>query len=226
MAHSAVHSDRGYEMASELDFSRVGEYLISLVPPRPPEMLAMEQHAKETGFPIIGPAAGNLCYQVAVLIRATEVFELGSGYGYSTAWLARAVRENGGGTVHHVVWDEELSGRAREHLSNMGFDDIVQYHVSEAVQKLRETPGPFDLIFNDIDKTGYPESLPVMKDKLRSGGVMIIDNMLWHGRVLDEGDRSPNTQAIRDFTRRITADPDWIVSLVPIRDGLIVAYKK
>ncbi|MDQ5851982.1 MAG: O-methyltransferase, partial [Chloroflexota bacterium] len=110
--------------------------------------------------------------------------------------------------------------------SALGFADIVRYHISEAVQALRETDGPFDLIFNDIDKHGYPASLPVIAEKLRPGGVLIIDNMLWHGRIFDPNDQSPDTEGVREFTRRLTTDPDWIASLVPIRDGLIVAYKK
>ncbi len=205
---------------------RLRAYLNELVPPREDEMKAMEVHAKESGFPIIGPACGYVCYQVARMIKAKRVFELGSGYGYSTAWFARAVKENGGGEVHHVVWDEELSRQAGKHLERLGFADTVKYHVSEAIQKLREIAGPFDLIFNDIDKTGYPESLPVIKEKLRSGGVLIIDNMLWSGRIFDENDKEPNTEAIREFTRLITTDPAWVVTLLPIRDGLIVAYKK
>jgi predicted O-methyltransferase YrrM len=213
-------------MADELMSAELGEYLIKLVPPRPPEMQTMEESAVETGFPIIGPAAGNMCYQIARLINAKNVFELGSGYGYSTAWFAMAIKENGGGAVHHVVWDDELSERAQGHLSKLGLADLVHYHVSEAIQKLKEMPGPFDLIFNDIDKTGYPDSLPVIKEKLRPGGVLIIDNMLWHGRIFDKSDKSADTEAIREFSRKITSDPDWIVSLVPIRDGLIVAYKK
>jgi predicted O-methyltransferase YrrM len=128
--------------------------------------------------------------------------------------------------VHHVVWSEELSQQARGHLAALGFEEIVQYHISEAVQALREASGPFDLIFNDIDKQGYPESLPVIAEKLRPGGALIIDNMLWSGRIFDESDQSPATQGVREFTRRITTDPGWIASLVPIRDGLIVAYKK
>ncbi len=213
-------------MAEGLIWERVGGYLIDLVPPRPPEMTAMEEYAKRERFPIIGPAAGYFCYQVALMTKARRVFELGSGYGYSTAWFAMAVKENGGGTVHHVVWDEKLSRMARAHLSSMDLDGVVQYHVSEAVRKLRETAGPFDLIFNDIDKDGYPESLPVIKEKLRPGGVLIIDNMLWSGRIFDESDKSADTEAIRDFTAHITADPDWVVSLVPIRDGMIVGLKR
>jgi caffeoyl-CoA O-methyltransferase len=136
------------------------------------------------------------------------------------------VRENGGGVVHHTVWDEELSKQARRHLSALGNDDLVQYHVAEAVESLRNTPGPFDIIFNDIDKDAYPASLPVIKEKLRSGGLLIIDNMLWHGRIFDDQDHSPATEGVRAFTRQITRDPDWIVSLTPMRDGMIVAYKK
>jgi predicted O-methyltransferase YrrM len=160
------------------------------------------------------------------MIGARRIFELGSGYGYSTAWFARAVQEHGGGVVHHVVWDQELSRRARGHLDTLGFADIVQYHIGEAVQALRQTPGPFDLIFNDIDKDGYPDSLPVIAEKLRPGGALIIDNMLWHGGIFDESDHSPATEGVREFTRRITTDPGWIASLVPVRDGVIVAYKK
>ncbi len=213
-------------MAPELVWSQVREYLDGLVPPRSPEMQTMEAYAKEQKFPIIGPASGYLCYQVARMIGATRIFELGSGYGYSTAWFAQAVQENGGGVVHHVVWSDELSQKARGHLGALGYEAIVQYHVSEAVQTLRETPGPFDLIFNDIDKHGYPDSLPVIAEKLRSGGVLIIDNMLWSGRIFDPDDQSPDTEGVREFTHRITTDPGWIASLVPIRDGLIVAYKK
>jgi caffeoyl-CoA O-methyltransferase len=98
--------------------------------------------------------------------------------------------------------------------------------VGEAVAALRQTDGPFDLIFNDIDKEGYPASLPVIHEKLRSGGALIIDNMIWSGRVMDPADHSPATEGIREFTRLITTDQGWIVSLVPIRDGLIVAYKR
>ncbi len=201
-------------------------YLDSLVPARPAEMQTMEARARETQFPIVGPAAGYFCYLMARTIGARRIFELGSGYGYSTAWFARAVKENGGGTVHHVVWDEELSRRAQKHLAVLGFDGIVQYQVSEAVQALRGAQGPFDLIFNDIEKQGYPASVPVIAEKLRPGGLLIADNLLFHGRVFDPADATPMTQGVRDFTRLIMADPGWISSVVPIRDGLLVAYRR
>ena len=204
----------------------VRDHLDSLVPPRAAEVQAMEDYARQEGFPIVGPASGQLCYQVARMISARQVFELGSGYGYSTYWFARAVEENGGGTVHHVVWDEGLSRKARIHLERLGMTDLVQYHVAEAVAELSAHEGPFDLIFNDIDKPAYPSSLPIIKERLRPGGVLIIDNMLWQGRIFDGDDREASTLAIREATQLIADDPDWIASLVPIRDGLIVASKR
>ena len=213
-------------MAEDDDASRLDAYLEDLVPPRPAELVAMEAYARERRFPIIGPAAGQFCYQVARMLGARRVFEMGSGYGYSTAWFARAVRESGGGEVYHVVWDEDLSARARGHLERLGYADIVRYRVGEAVGVLEQTDGPFDLIFNDIDKEAYATALPAITAKLRPGGVLIVDNTLWSGRVWDEGDQSPSTRGIRDFTRAITTDPGWIASLVPIRDGLTVAYRR
>lgn len=217
---------------------RLESYLDALVPPRPGEMEGMEQYAAETGFPIVGPASGQFCYLIARLVAARRVFEMGSGYGYSTAWFARAVQENGGGEVFHTVWDAQLSERARGHLANLGFAPAnggsgsagsgvtVHYQPSEAVQALRETPGPFDLIFNDIDKQAYPSALPLIYEKLRPGGVLLVDNLLWHGRIFDKDDNSPATQAIRAFTHLITTSPEWVTSIVPIRDGLLLAYKR
>jgi len=212
---------------TEILASQLSQYIDGLIPERAPELQAMEAWAKEHDFPIIGPACGHLCYQVARMIGAKKIFELGSGYGYSTAFFARALKENGGGVVHHVVWDDELSNRARKHLAALGFHNEVQYHNGEAVQTLRDsTDGPYDLIFNDIDKHGYPAALPVIEERLRPGGVLIIDNMVWHNRIFDQGDQSPDTQGVRAVTKALTTSPKWIASLVPIRDGMIVAVKK
>lgn len=210
----------------EIKYDEVQDYLASLVPPREPELQAMEKYAEKHDFPIIGPVCGYYCYQLARMIKARSVFELGSGFGYSTAWFAQAVRENGGGVIHHTVWDDDLSRMAKEHLSMLGYTALVHFHNAEAVETLRQTPGPFDIIFNDIDKEAYPDSLPVIKEKLRPGGLLIIDNMLWHGQIFDPNDHEESTEAIRRFTRDVTSDPDWIVSLAPVRDGMIIAYKR
>jgi predicted O-methyltransferase YrrM len=163
---------------------------------------------------------------VARLIAARQVFEMGSGYGYSTAWFARAVQENGGGRVVHTVWDEALSQKARAHLTALGYADVVDYRVAEAVVDLRRTDGPFDVIFLDIDKEAYPEALDAIEEKLRPGGVLLADNLLLSGAVLQNGERSARTQAVRAFTRRIMEGDRWTGSIVPIRDGLLIAYRR
>lgn len=207
------------------DYSQINDYLMKLVPERPDEMKVMEEFAAKTNFPIIGPVCGHLCYQIARMVGARSVFEMGSGYGYSTAWFAKAVMENGGGKVHHVVWDEKLSDEARKHLEKLGYASFMEYHVAEAIETLSQTPGPFDLIFNDIDKDCYPESLTMIREKLRPGGVLIVDNLLWHGRVFEKDGNDPDTDGVRELTRILTTDPDWISSIIPIRDGMLVAFR-
>ena len=211
-------------MADILD-AQLADYLDGLVPPRHPELQAMERYAAEHKFPIVGPACAHIGYQIARMIGARRIFELGSGYGYSTAFFAKAVQENGGGEVHHVVWDDDLSKRARGHLAALGVDGVVRYHVGEAIATLKETPGPFDLIFDDINKKDYPASLPEIERKLRPGGVLIVDNMLWSRRVMDAADRSDDTEGVREMTRLLLRS-GWISSIVPIRDGYLLALKR
>ena len=201
-------------------------YLNGLADRWHPEIVEMEAYAKENNFPIIGPAAGNFCFMLARLMGARQVFEMGSGFGYSTAWFARAVAENGGGVVHHVVWDAELSRRAKGHLAVLGFTQDIVYKVREATLALSEAEEGFDIIFMDIDKTGYPDALPVIERKIRPGGVMIVDNVFWSGRIFDQKDDSPETVAIREFNLMVAASPAWVTSFAPIRDGLLVAVRQ
>ena len=210
-------------MDGELGLASLTTWLDGMVPPRAPELAAMEALAARTDFPIIGPACGQLCYLLTRLAGARSVFELGSGFGYSTAWFARAVAENGGGKVYHTVWDRALSERARTHLTALGFGEMIHYHVGEAVQALRDADGSFDLVFLDIDKAGYPDALPVIRSRLRPGGLLLADNLIWSGRVFDPKDASEETASIREFTRLVTQDPAWAAAGVPIRDGLLVA---
>ena len=201
------------------------EYLENLVPPRSREMQKMEAYAAKHNFPIIGPVCGHLLYQIARSLKAKRVFELGSGYGYSTAWFAQAVKENGGGEVHHVVWEEQLSKLAREHLKALGYDGLIKYTMGEAIQTLHAAKGPFDIIFMDINKEDYVKALPTIYEKLRVDGLLIVDNILWSGRIFDKKDQSPATEAIRELTGMVMNNDRWVASIIPLRDGLLVATK-
>ncbi len=222
----------------------IDEYVTSLVPPRPDECHRMEQIAREERFPIIGPACGHFCYMIAKMIDAWRVFELGSGFGYSTYWFARAIKENGGGEVHHTVWDNELSARARDHLTKLELADLVVFHTGEAVETLRGIDAEFDLMFCDIDKHAYPEALVEMNRHLRPGGVVIFDNMLLHGSVLPshyagapplsqalellqhKKRHDENRRGVTETTKMLFDEAAWIASLIPLRDGIAVAMKK
>src|SRR5438270_6556413 len=114
-------------------------YLEGLIPARPPVLQEMEAYARKARFPIVGPVVGQLLYLLTRLSGARRVFELGSGYGYSTAWFAMGVRDNGGGEVFHVVWDEGLSRTARGYLERLGLERVIRFTVSEAVTALRST---------------------------------------------------------------------------------------
>ncbi len=172
-------------MASDPIPAQLHAYLDSLVPERPAELQAMEAYAREVDFPIVGPASGYLCYQVARMIGARRILSLARAMATRPPGSRAPCRRTAATAVHHVVWDEDLSRRARGHLAALGFEDLIKYHVGEAVQALREADGPFDLIFNDINKDCCPASLPVISGKLRAGGVLIIDNMIWHGAIFD-----------------------------------------
>ncbi len=212
-------------MVDSVFLNQIQAYQEKMVPERPDVMLAMEQRAERDQFPIIGPVVGQFCYQIARMTNARRIFELGSGYGYSTAWFAKAVRENGGGVVHHVVWDDGLSSDARSYLGDLGYNDVVRYHVAEAVDTLSHFDETFDLIFLDILKKDYPASLAVIGPRLKSGGVLLADNVFYHGRIFNGRADDLDAQGILEFNRMLTGDPAWITSIYPVRDGVAVAYK-
>ncbi len=217
---------------ANVDYSEMQQYLEGLLAPRPPELAAMEAEAQRNGFPIIGPLSGQLCYFLARLIGARRVFELGSGFGYSTAWFAQAVRENGGtaadAVVHHTVWEEALSQQARRHLAALGLAGLVRFHVGEAVATLETeldagNAAPYDIVFMDIDKQGYVGALRAIRRALRPGGLLIVDNLFWDARAWDPANHEPDTEGVRRLARILAGDPAWTTFIVPVRDGLLCA---
>jgi len=188
-----------------------------------PLLRQMEARARKDGFPIIGPLVGPWLYLFARLTGAKRVFELGSGFGYSTWYFASALRDNGGGEVVHTVWDRELSEEAQGWLERAGLLGSCDFQVSESVLALESDKGGNDIIFMDIDKEGYPDAMPVIERQLRPGGLLLVDNVLWDGRILDNGDTSPATESIRRFNTYLARSSRWQYVVNPLRDGLGVA---
>jgi len=209
---------------SEIVNPRIEEYLKGLYDDGDPVRLEMEALARERGFPIVGPLVGRALLVLSRAIGARRVFELGSGYGYSALFFARAVGE--AGIVHCTELDQDNVGLAQGFLTRAGVRDRVVYHREEAVAALRRIGGTWDVVYNDIDKEGYPETVDLAHARLRPGGLFITDNVLWSGRVLPgEGDGTPATRGVVEFTKRLLAHPGFLTSINPTRDGVAVALR-
>src|SRR5262245_27632814 len=191
---------------------RIAEYLRKLYDDRDPVRLEMEELGRQRDFLIVGPLVGRHLLQLALSIGARRVFELGSGYGYSALHFARGVGADG--VVHCTDLSEENVRLAEGFLTRAGVWSGITYHREDAVAALRRVGGVWDIIYNDIDKDGYPETVDVAHAHLRPGGLFVTDNTLWSGRVLDgEDDGTPATRGVREFTRRLFAHPGFLTRI-------------
>lgn len=190
-----------------------------------PVLDEMEQRARELEFPIVGRAVGRLLELLARSIGARRVVELGSGYGYSAFWFARAVGE--GGTVVCSDLDEENREVAERFLTHADLWDRIDFHVGDAADVLDGVDG-VDVVFCDADKERYPEHWSNAAERIRVGGMYLCDNTLWSGRAAT-GEETPDrpgwTEAIVAHNRLVTEDPRYVSSLLPIRDGVLAALR-
>lgn len=199
-------------------------YLVEVLPPRHPVIVEMEGVAKDRDVPIVGPAVATLLSVLARSIRARRVCELGSAIGYSTAFFADAVGPDG--RVLYTDGSEENAREATRYLERLGLRDRVEIRVGEAVGILEGTSGEFDVVFIDIDKDGYPRALDAAAPRVRPGGYLLADNVLWSGKVVDPSIRDRPTEGIREFNRRLFARRDFESVIVPLRDGVAIARRR
>jgi predicted O-methyltransferase YrrM len=209
------------------DFTTAGpvdDYIYSMLPKRDDVLAEMEDYATKHNVPIVGPAVARVLQQLAMMIGARMVFELGSAIGYSTIWWAQAVGEKG--RVIYTDGDSKNAERARGYFSRAGVSNRVQLHVGDALEFLSEQKQAFDVIFNDVDKEDYPRVLRLVAPRLRKGGLFVTDNVLWSGRVAEKNPTDARTRAILEFNRKLYDSPEFYTTILPIRDGLAVAVKK
>jgi predicted O-methyltransferase YrrM len=203
----------------------VEKYLYAILPKRDAVLAEMERYAKLHDVPIVGPAVGRLLTQLVQLTGARRIFELGSAIGYSTLWMARAA---GPGTeIHYTDGNPANAARAKAYLERGQVADRVHIHVGDALTMLEQTTGEFDVIFNDVDKIGYPEVFRKAVSRVRSGGLFITDNTLWSGRVARKAKANDRqTRAIQQFNKLCYASEELFPVLVPLRDGVLVCLKR
>ncbi len=203
-------------------FDEVHRYLEEVTPARPEVLQEMEGLAKEKGFPIVGPLVGRFLYQLATLTKAERILEMGSGFGYSAYWFSLAIGERG----HIILTDgnEDNKRQALDFFRRAGLKTHMDFHVGDALELIEEHDGPFDIIFNDIDKADYPKTIELAAPRLRRGGLFITDNLIWSGKVYRE-DKDRSTQGIVDFTKVLYADDRFFTTIQPLRDGVSVAMR-
>jgi caffeoyl-CoA O-methyltransferase len=190
-----------------------------------PVLDEMEQRARRTDFPYVGRTVGRLLEQQARAVAARRVFELGSGFGYSAYWFARAV--GGEGEVVCTDLDRDNAAAAERFLAQAGLWDRIRFQVGEAGDALAAADGEFDVVFNDADKQHYPDHWRAAADRVRVGGLYLCDNALWYGRVAtgQERDDDRATAAVAEHNRLVADDRRYVSSLLPLRDGVLVALR-
>lgn len=209
------------------NFTTVGpvdDYLYSMLPKRDEVLAEMEDYATAHHVPIVGPAVARVLQQLAVMINARTVFELGSAIGYSAIWWAQAVGDKG--RVIYTDGDSKNAERARGYFTRAGVSSRITLHIGDALEFLSEQKQEFDIIFNDVDKEDYPRVLRLVAPRLRKGGLFITDNVLWSGRVAEKNPSEASTKAILEFNRKLYDAKEFYTTILPIRDGLAVALKK
>src|SRR5262245_59946267 len=201
----------------------VEKYMHELLPPRLAVVEEMEKLAERDRIPIIGPLVGRLLFELAKLVSARRVFEMGSAIGYSTIWLAQAVGSEG--RVYYTDGSAENAAKADDYLRRAGVRDRVEILQGNALELIDQVSGDFDFVFNDVDKHYYPEVYKKAAGRVRPGGLFVADNVLWYGRVADKSVNDESTEAIRTFNRQMFSDERFHMTIVPLRDGVMIARR-
>jgi caffeoyl-CoA O-methyltransferase len=169
-----------------------------------------------------GHLQGRLLALLSRLIQPKSILEIGTYTGYSAICLAEGLQT--GGLLHTIDVDESLRPVVEEYVAQAGFNDRIKTYFGNAVDVIPTLDGPFDMVFIDADKQNYSRYFDLVFAKVRTGGLILADNVLWSGRVLD--DKQDNrTKALDAFNKKMAADKRISHVLLPVRDGLHIVQK-
>jgi caffeoyl-CoA O-methyltransferase len=185
--------------------------------------LTRETHLK-VNLPqmITEPYAGRFLTMITHMIQPQRILEIGTFTGYTAICFAMGLPENG--VLHTIEINEEQEDRIRKFLALAKVDRQVQLHIGDARKIIPTLDEVFDLVFIDATKLQYDEYYELVFSKIRKGGFILSDNVLWYGKVLNEhGDKK--TAAIHAYNEKIHADPRVENILLPIGDGIMIARK-
>ena len=204
---------------------RINEYLLEMLEYRTDLMIEMEEYARRNNITIISPLVGAFISQIAILINAMTVFEIGSGIGYSSYYLAMGM--NAAGKIICTDRSEYNKSIALDFLNRGDFGPIVQYHVgdpSEIIREIEEYDEMFDIVFNNAEIEGYSKVLDLVLPLIREGGIFIANNVLHGGKIL-EAKSDKESRSLLEFNRKLFISKGVFPTILPIGDGLGIAVK-
>jgi predicted O-methyltransferase YrrM len=201
---------------------KIEQYLRDVSPESLPVLREMEVYARENDFPIVGPLVGRVLYQMALAIKARRILELGSGFGYSAYWFSLAAKSKG--VITMIDGSKANKRKAFDYFKRAGLQSQFDFQVGDALKIAGKLSGPFDIVFNDIDKHDYPRTVDLAASRLKKGGLFITDNIIWSGRVCEKK-QDATTEAIVEFTRNLYQDSRFFTTVLPIRDGVSLSLR-
>ncbi|APY01222.1 putative O-methyltransferase YrrM [Lacinutrix venerupis] len=206
---------------------KLDEYIVSHSQEEP-ELL--QQLTRETYLKILqpimlsGPYQGRVLSMISKLVRPKTILELGTFTGYATICLAEGLQKEG--EIHTIDIKEELEDFQRKYFNKSGYGSQIHQHLGNAVDIIPTLDKTFDLVFIDADKPNYVNYFNLIIDKLNSGGIILSDNVLWHGKVVEKlNPKDISTKAVLDFNTLLKEDSRIETVVLPIRDGLTISRK-
>lgn len=204
---------------------RLIDYLhsVSLREPELLQQLRAETAAHPRSGMQIAPEQGQFMALMVELLDVRRILEIGCFTGYSSLAMSLAMPADGHLDTCDV--DEETTAIARRYWQAAGQQDKISLHLGPALETLKKLQGPYDLVFLDADKVNYDGYLEASYQLLRTGGLILIDNVLWSGAVADPSVTDADTQALRALNRKLQGDTRFTISMIPLADGLTLARK-
>jgi caffeoyl-CoA O-methyltransferase len=169
-----------------------------------------------------GHLQGRVLAMISQMIQPKRVLEIGTFTGYSSICLAEGLQQDG--SLVTIDINEELEQRVRKYFEDAGLSSRISYHIGNAIEIIPTLQETFDLIFIDADKENYSLYFDLVIDKVRPGGIILADNVLWSGKVIEQK-QDKDTRALVEFNKKIQRDKRVENVLLPIRDGIFIIRK-
>lgn len=194
-----------------------------------PEAEVLQDLARQTHLQKIQPQmlSGHLqgigLKMFSYMLRPKRILEIGTFTGYSAICLAQGLTEDG--QLHTIDIDEELESMAKGYFEKAALKDKIKMHIGSALDIIPELEETWDMVFIDADKDNYAAYYDLVLPRLRNGGFILADNVLWSGKVIDKNDNDKDTLGIRAFNNKVSSDPRVENVMLSLRDGLMIARK-